>query len=224
MAALRVIEQGTRARVGLRAETTAPRAPTRGTRLAAAIAALGILAGCSQGDDAPRSVGRGTAIGAAIGAALGGGVGLAMDRQRRDFERQLAAERAENEVQIEQLRRDVLVLTLDSEVQFATGSAEIQPGLTRTLDKVAAVIRQHPGMAIAVIGHTDSIGATAFNQRLSEQRAAAVRDALVARGVPAGQLTTTGRGYHEPRAENVTPEGRAANRRVELVLVQPARA
>ncbi|MFW5642280.1 MAG: OmpA family protein, partial [Roseicyclus sp.] len=205
MAALRVIEQGTGARAGQRVETAAPRARNRATRWVAAIAALGILAGCSQSDDAPRTIGRGTAvglvagvatgavlgnvlaasgraaagtaIGAAIGAALGGGVGFAMDRQRRDLERQLAAERAENAVQIEKLRRDVLLLTLDSEVQFTTGSAEIRPPLARTLDKVAAVIRQHPGMAIAVIGHTDDVGATDFNQRLSERRAEAVRDA-----------------------------------------------
>ncbi len=220
------------------------------TRVVALTATLALVAACADDPERSRAVGRGTAvglaagvatgavlgnvlaasgraaagtaIGAAIGAALGGGVGLAMDRQRRDFERQLAEERAQNAVQIEQLRGDVLVLTLDSEVQFATSSAAVKPGFERTLAKVANVIRQHPGTRITVIGHTDSTGSDAYNQRLSERRAEAVRDRLVARGVAAGQLATVGRGPLEPRADNATPEGRAANRRVEMVLTQPA--
>jgi outer membrane protein OmpA-like peptidoglycan-associated protein len=77
-------------------------------------------------------------------------------------------------------------------------------------------------MEITVIGHTDSTGSDAYNQRLSERRADAVRERLVANGVSAGQLATVGRGSLEPRADNDTPEGRAANRRVEMVLTQPA--
>jgi len=220
------------------------------SRAVALTVTLALVAACADTPDQPRRVGRGTAIGlaagvatgavlgnvlaasgraaagtaigAAIGAALGGGVGLAMDRQRRDLERQLAEERAQNAVQIEQLQGDVLVLTLDSEVQFATSSADVKPGFERTLAKVANVIQQHPGTQITVIGHTDSTGSDAYNQRLSERRAEAVRDQLVARGVPAGQLATVGRGSLEPRADNATPEGRAANRRVEMVLTQPA--
>lgn len=220
------------------------------TRVVALTATLALVAACADDPEQPRTVRRGTAvglaagvatgavlgnvlaasgraaagtaIGAAIGAALGGGAGLAMDRQRRDFERQLAEERAQNAVQVEQLRGDVLVLTLDSEVQFATSSAEVKPGFERTLAKVANVIQQHPGTQITVIGHTDSTGSDAYNQRLSERRAEAVRDQLVARGVAAGQLSTVGRGPLEPRADNATPEGRAANRRVEMVLTQPA--
>ena len=219
-------------------------------RAVALTATLALVAACANDPERPRTVGRGTAIGlaagvatgavlgnvlaasgraaagtaigAAIGAALGGGVGFAMDRQRRDFERQLAEERAENAVQIEQLRGDVLLLTLDSEVQFATSSAAVKPGFDRTLTKVANVIQRYPGMQITIIGHTDSTGTDAYNQRLSERRAEAVRDRLVARGVAADQLSTVGRGPHEPRADNATPEGRAANRRVEMVLTQPA--
>jgi outer membrane protein OmpA-like peptidoglycan-associated protein len=163
-----------------------------------------------------------TAIGAAIGAALGGGAGYAMDRQRQDFEQELAAEQARNDVQIEQLRRDVLLLTLDQDVQFAVDSAAIQPGFRDTLSKVADVLNRHPGTEVTVIGHTDSTGAPSYNQTLSERRAVAVRDELVAMGVGGGRLTTVGRGESEPRASNDTSAGRAANRRVELVLTQPA--
>jgi outer membrane protein OmpA-like peptidoglycan-associated protein len=154
------------------------------TRVVAVTARLGLVAACADDPEQPRTVGRGTAvglaagvatgavfgnvlaasgraaagtdIGAAIGAALGGSAGFAMDRQRRDFERQLAEEHAQNAVQIEQLRGDVLVLTFDSEVQFATSSAAVKPGFERTLTKVANVIQQHPGMQITVVGHTDS--------------------------------------------------------------------
>ncbi len=163
----------------------------------------------------------GTAIGAAIGAALGGGVGYAMDSQRQDFENQLSAERMRNEVQIQQVRQDVLLLTLDSNVQFATGSATVQPGMRDTLRRIASVLNQYPGSQVSIIGHTDSTGGLDLNQRLSEQRANAVRNELIAFGVRPNDLSAIGRGPSEPIADNATAEGRAANRRVELVVTQP---
>lgn len=163
----------------------------------------------------------GTAIGAAIGAALGGGVGFAMDRQRQDFENQLGAERMRNEVQIQQVRQDVLLLTLDSNVQFATGSATVQPGMRDTLRRIAGVLNQYPGTQVSIIGHTDSTGSPDFNQRLSEQRAEAVRNELIGFGVRPGDLFAFGRGQFDPVADNATAEGRAANRRVELVVTRP---
>jgi len=198
-----------------------PGQPGRGTGVGAATGAVvgGVLGNVvsAEGRRAEN-----TAIGAAVGAALGGGAGYAMDRQRQDFERELAAERSRDDVQIEQLRRDVLLLTLDQEVQFAVDSAAIQPGFRDTLAKVADVLRRHPGTAVTVIGHTDSTGAESYNQQLSERRARAVRDELVAMGVSGERLTTMGRGETEPRASNDTATGRAANRRVELVLTEPA--
>ena len=195
--------------------------PGTGTGVGAATGAVvGGVLGNVLSADGRRS--ENTAIGAAVGAALGGGVGYAMDRQRRDFEQELAAERARNDVQIEQLRRDVLLLTLDQDVQFAVDSAAVQPGFRTTLGKVADVLRRHPETAVTVIGHTDSTGAESYNQMLSQRRAEAVRDELVANGVRAGRLTTVGRGETEPRASNDTSQGRAANRRVELVLTEPA--
>jgi len=198
-----------------------PGQPGRATGVGAATGAVvGGVLGNVLSAEGRRS--ENTAIGAAVGAALGGGAGYAMDRQRQDFERELAAERARDEVQIEQLRRDVLLLTLDQDVQFAVDSAAIQPGFRDTLAKVADVLNRHPGTEVTVIGHTDSTGAENYNQTLSERRAAAVRDDLVAMGVSGGRLTTVGRGESEPRASNDTSVGRAANRRVELVLTQPA--
>lgn len=220
----------------------------RSTNPLIALVAVAALGACAQGD--PRNPGTGTAvgagtgavvggvlgsvlgasgartegavIGAAVGAALGGGIGYAMDRQRRDFEQELAAERARNDVQIEQLRADLLRLTLDSDVQFAVDSAQVQPGLRSTLSRVADVLKRYPGTQVVVVGHTDATGSEAYNQELSERRAQAVRDELVLNGVPTSTLIVMGRGESEPRADNATDVGRAANRRVELLVTQPA--
>ncbi|MFW5833044.1 MAG: OmpA family protein [Pseudomonadota bacterium] len=194
--------------------------PGRGTAIGAGTGAVvGGVLGNVLGASGRRS--EGTAIGAAIGAALGGGAGFAMDRQRRDFETQLAAEQARNDVQIRQLREDVLLLTLDSEIQFATGSATVQPALRDTLRRIADVLTRYPGTQVSVIGHTDSTGSLEFNQRLSEARANAVRNELIAFSVPAGSLFAMGRGPTDPVADNATAAGRAANRRVDLVVTQP---
>ena len=198
-----------------------PGRPGRGTGVGAATGAVvGGVLGNVLSAEGRRS--ENTAIGAAIGAALGGGAGYAMDRQRQDLERELAAERTRDDVRIEQLRRDVLLLTLDQDVQFAVDSAAIQPGFRDTLSKVADVLRRHPGTEVTIIGHTDSTGAESYNQGLSERRAEAVRRELVAMGVDGGRLRTVGRGESEPRASNETATGRAANRRVEMVLTEPA--
>jgi outer membrane protein OmpA-like peptidoglycan-associated protein len=198
-----------------------PGQPGRGTGVGAATGAVvGGVLGNVLSAEGRRS--ENTAIGAAIGAALGGGAGYAMDRQRQELERELAAERSRNDVQIEQLRRDVLLLTLDQDVQFAVDSAAIQPGFRDTLSKVADVLRRHRGTDVTIIGHTDSTGAESYNQMLSERRAEAVRRELVAMGVDGGRLRTVGRGENEPRASNDTATGRAANRRVEMVLTEPA--
>jgi outer membrane protein OmpA-like peptidoglycan-associated protein len=88
------------------------------------------------------------------------------------------------------------------------------------LDEVARNF--DPKVRLAVIGHTDSTGTDAVNDPLSLQHARAVRDYLVARGVPAANVTIDGRGEHQPVASNDTPSGRAANRRVEMLLAERA--
>jgi outer membrane protein OmpA-like peptidoglycan-associated protein len=167
---------------------------------------------------------QGAAIGAAVGAALGGVAGFAIDRQRRELESRFAAERERNEVEIRQLREDVVLLTLSGGLQFATNSAAVKPGLRDSLVKVADVMRSNPGMHVGIIGHTDNVGGDAFNQDLSERRAYAVRNELLALGVPADAMFPIGRGATEPRADNATESGRTANRRVELVLTRPEAA
>lgn len=101
-------------------------------------------------------------------------------------------------------------------IQFDFDSAAIRPESGPHLDALYDGLAQDPAAAIIVIGHTSSEGAEAYNQDLSERRAAAVTEALVARGLDAGRLAAAGRGEADPIADNATEAGRALNRRVEI--------
>jgi outer membrane protein OmpA-like peptidoglycan-associated protein len=102
-----------------------------------------------------------------------------------------------------------------SRIEFASGGAAIGARSAPLLDKLAETARGCPGRFL-VEGHTDNVGDADANQRLSEARAAAVRDALLVRGVPAVQLEVLGYGANRPLADNATEAGRAANRRIEF--------
>jgi outer membrane protein OmpA-like peptidoglycan-associated protein len=130
-------------------------------------------------------------------------------------------------VQIEAMKQDVtageLLKTLEAEgrvalyINFDTGKASIKPESQAVIDQVAEMLKGSPGLRLAVEGHTDNVGSAAANQTLSANRAQAVAAALAAKGVEAGRLTTAGWGQERPIADNATAEGRAKNRRVELV-------
>jgi outer membrane protein OmpA-like peptidoglycan-associated protein len=109
------------------------------------------------------------------------------------------------------------------QIEFASGSAAIDARSAPLLDQLAREARTCPG-AIRIEGHTDTIGRTAFNRSLSEARAAAVRDALIARGIPAERLQAQGFGAARPVADNRTDSGRALNRRIEFHAVAAAAA
>lgn len=111
------------------------------------------------------------------------------------------------------------VLTLSGGVLFVTGKSELLPSARDQLQTVAkALIDQGDSRAIVIEGHTDSRGDEAMNMTLSQQRAEAVRSFLITSGVPAERITAVGRGESAPVASNDTAEGRANNRRVELIL------
>jgi outer membrane protein OmpA-like peptidoglycan-associated protein len=101
-------------------------------------------------------------------------------------------------------------------IYFDFNSATIKPASNALLDTIASVMNSHPEWVLNVEGHTDNIGGDARNQDLSARRAAAVRTALVARGISEKRLTTAGHGAASPRDTNATLAGRARNRRVEL--------
>ncbi len=102
-------------------------------------------------------------------------------------------------------------------VTFDTGKATIKPDSAKTLDDAAAALKVAAALRVEVAGHTDNVGAPEGNLRLSQERAQAVMAALVARGIKADRMTAKGYGQTTPVADNRTEEGRAKNRRVELV-------
>ena len=192
---------------------TDPEDPNRRAKTGAI---LGAAAGAVLGHQI--SHGSGAAVGAAVGALAGGGVGHYMDNQQAEFEQALAAEQAANQLEIERMRDDSLRLTVDSEISFDFDSAAIKDGFQDSLARLADVINRYTQTVVHIIGHTDSVGNDAYNQRLSERRAESVARFLMGAGVAAGRLHTEGRGEREPRATNDTEAGRQLNRRVEIFI------
>lgn len=103
------------------------------------------------------------------------------------------------------------------QIQFDTGKATIRSESLGQIGQAADALRKNPGLAVAIEGHTDNVGQPAANKTLSEQRARAVLAALVEHGVESARLSARGFGSERPVADNATEEGRARNRRVELV-------
>jgi outer membrane protein OmpA-like peptidoglycan-associated protein len=120
-----------------------------------------------------------------------------------------------------------IAIALAADVLFDFDQAELRADARPSLDKVAAVLRSYPQGPVRIDGHTDSVGAEAYNQALSEKRAAAVKAWLVAAGIAADRLSTRGLGESRPVAANTAadgsddPAGRQKNRRVEITLRKP---
>ena len=179
-------------------------------------AAIGAVAGAVLGHQV--SHGSGKWVGAAVGALAGAGVGHYMDNQQKDFEQALREERQQNQLEIERLKDDTLKLSLDSEISFDFNKSNINPAFKPSLNKLTDVLVKYDRTVVHVVGHTDSIGADGYNQRLSEQRAENVVIYIEQRGVPFDRLLSEGRGETEPRATNETEAGRQLNRRVEIYV------
>jgi len=108
------------------------------------------------------------------------------------------------------------------EVLFDSGKASLKPAARERLAKVAGIILAYPDLRLQIEGHTDNVGSDQYNQRLSEKRAANVRDYLVGQGVPLDNVFARGLGKLQPIAANTTPRGRKLNRRVDLVVTGAA--
>jgi outer membrane protein OmpA-like peptidoglycan-associated protein len=111
-----------------------------------------------------------------------------------------------------------VVITLNGAVLFATGQSTLLPIAQDRLQQVARALNDDPSGTILVEGHTDATGSATANEELSRRRAEAVREFLVAHGVDAARIRAAGLGPSRPVADNKTPEGRANNRRVEIVI------
>jgi outer membrane protein OmpA-like peptidoglycan-associated protein len=110
------------------------------------------------------------------------------------------------------------VITLPSNVLFATGKSELLPGARSKLDAVAVALKDQPDVDILVEGHTDSQGTPANNVQLAKRRGESVRAYIQSKGVPTGQLSSVGIGEGRPIGDNGTSDGRAQNRRVEIIV------
>jgi outer membrane protein OmpA-like peptidoglycan-associated protein len=116
-----------------------------------------------------------------------------------------------------------MVITLSGGVLFVTNKSDLLPGAQVKLGQVAdALGTQDTESKIVVNGYTDSQGTAAYNQDLSQRRAQSVRDYLVTKGIASDRITAVGFGLNNPVADNATAEGRANNRRVEIVVSQGA--
>ena len=120
------------------------------------------------------------------------------------------------ELQARETERGLLVTLGD--VLFATGRAELLPVALPRMDKLAGFLNQFPEKQLLIEGYTDSVGSDAMNRELSMRRADAVKSALVQRGVNPSRMVAQGYGESFPVATNASPEGRAMNRRVEVVV------
>ncbi|MFB3779041.1 MAG: OmpA family protein [Bryobacteraceae bacterium] len=129
-------------------------------------------------------------------------------------ERQAMAQEVTATQMLEALNRDGRIAL---SIQFDTGKSTIKPESLPIIEQMTALLQENPALNVAVEGHTDNVGSAAANQALSESRAKAVVAALAGRGIASGRMTAAGYGASRPVAGNDSEEGRARNRRVELV-------
>lgn len=192
-----------------------PGDPNQKTKNGALIGAgAGALIGALSKGDGNR--GDGALAGAVIGGALGAGIGYSLDKQEAELRQQL-----DSNVVITNTG-DRLIVTLPNNLLFATDSTALTPTLQGDLRALAQNVQTYANSTLQIIGHTDSDGDAAYNQTLSEGRARSVANTLIANGVPGQRIQTFGRGESQPVASNLTPAGKAQNRRVEIVILPNA--
>lgn len=182
-------------------------------------AVIGASSGAVIGGVIGNNVGKGNTvlgaiIGGVVGGAAGGYIGNRMDKQ---------AERIEEEIPGAEVTRvgEGINVTFneDAGVYFDTNKSAVKGTSATTLDKLADILKEYPKSNILIEGHTDSAGPEDYNMNLSKQRAQSVSNYLVAKGVDASRFTTKWYGESQPKADNSTTEGKAANRRVELAII-----
>lgn len=168
-------------------------------------AVAGGLIGAAIGNQQGNS-GKGAAIGAVVGAGLGGVIGNRMDKQAKELEKVAETKRTEQG----------LITKLKSDILFETGKSDLKDQARANLAEMAAIMKKYPENVLTIKGYTDSTGSAKTNEALSQQRALAVKNQLVANGLPASVITTMGMGPSNPVADNSTEAGRKQNRRVEV--------
>jgi outer membrane protein OmpA-like peptidoglycan-associated protein len=153
----------------------------------------------------------GAIIGAAVGGTAGALIGNYMDKQAEEIQKDIEGAKVERV-------GEGIKITFDSGILFKTNSSTLESQAKANIEALAKTLNKYPDTNILISGYTDSTGKKEFNQTLSEKRAKSVADYASSRGVASSRISTIGLGINEPVASNDTPEGRQANRRVEIAI------
>jgi len=175
-------------------------------------AAIGAMLGAATQIIAGNSAGA-AVKGAVVGGVVGAAVGNILDKQEQDLRRDMAGSGA-----VITNNGKELVVTLPEAITFDTDSTYVRPGLQGHLARLAGNLQSYPDSTVDIIGHTDSVGDSSYNQNLSARRAHAVSAILIGNGVSDRRIRSYGLGETSPIASNDTTAGRAQNRRVEVVI------
>jgi outer membrane protein OmpA-like peptidoglycan-associated protein len=170
---------------------------------------LALLPGCKTKHSAGK-----TATGSAIRGAAGAVIAKKMDTQRQELKAALP-----KETTIESVNKgEALKVTFGSATLFNANSNTISAPAKNTLLHLANSLKNHPGVDIRIIGHTDHTGKEEYNRILSLQRAKSIYNYLAGQGVDPTRMAFEGRGFREPSADNGTTKGRMLNRRIEIFI------
>ena len=151
-------------------------------------------------------------FGAAVGGVAGALIGDYMDKQAEKIRQDLEG------VKVERVGEGILI-TFDSGILFDVDKSSLKPATRDNLDRLSGTLNKYDDTDVRVLGHTDATGTDEYNASLSKRRASSVKTYLVEKDVESSRMSTQGFGESDPIASNETVEGRALNRRVELVIV-----
>lgn len=155
---------------------------------------------------------KGALIGATVGGIFGGVAGNRLDKQAKELAAIAETRRTDNGI----------VTKLNGDILFDTNKYDLRPKADESIAQIAGIIKKYPEDRLRVVGHTDNTGGNEINAELSRKRAEAVKNRLIAGGVPAEVITSYGMGQTQPIASNSTKDGRQLNRRVEIeITVDP---
>ncbi len=172
---------------------------------------IGVAAGAAVGAIIGHQTGnrdKGALIGAALGGGLGAYVGNRMDKQAKELQKIAETKRTEQG----------LITKLKSDILFDTGKTGLKGPAEGNLKQMADIMKKYPENVLTIRGYTDNEGSSQVNEKLSQQRADAVKNSLVVSGLPSDTISTVGMGPSSPVGDNKTKEGRQLNRRVEIEI------
>lgn len=183
---------------------------------------IGGGAGAALGAGIGKVLGKGTkstVIGAAVGAAVGTTAGVLIGKKMDKQKAELAAlEGAKVETVTDANNLQAIKVTFSEGILFQTGKSDLNAGSKKALTEFANSLKNNPNTDVTIYGHTDNTGSAAVNEKLSTARAEAVKSYLAGNGIASNRMTTEGKSYNEPVADNSTAAGRAQNRRVEVYI------